>query len=130
MFGAAKVFQQARKTLNVRGGHMDAPAGALSGGNRQKLVVGRWLFGRQPRVLLLSQPTQGVDVGARADIAVALRRLTEQQVIVLVASSEADEDRSLCDRAVICDVQTWIASPRCEQWEERLLEGLVTRNAA
>ena len=127
---AAQVFQQAQQALNVRGGHMDASAGALSGGNRQKLVVGRWLFGRRPRMLLLSQPTQGVDVGARTDIAVALRRLAEQQVIVLVASSEADEIALLCDRAVICEGQTWIASPRSERWEERLLEGLVTRNAA
>jgi ABC-type sugar transport system ATPase subunit len=127
---AARVFREAQLMLNVRGGLMDASAGALSGGNRQKLVVGRWLFGRQPRILLLSQPTQGVDVGARTDIAVALRRLAEQQVIVLVASSEADEIALLCDRAVICEGQTWIASPRSERWEERLLEGLVTRNAA
>jgi ABC-type sugar transport system ATPase subunit len=127
---AARVFREAQKTLNVRGGHMDASAGALSGGNRQKLVVGRWLLGRQPSVLLLSQPTQGVDVGARTDIAIALRRLAEQQVIVLVASSEADEIALLCDRAIICDTQTWFASPRSERWEERLLEGLVTRNAA
>jgi ABC-type sugar transport system ATPase subunit len=126
---AAKVFAQAKQALNVRGGHMDAPAGALSGGNQQKLVVGRWLFGRQPRVLLLSQPTQGVDVGARTDIAVALRRLAEQDVTVLVASSEADEIALLCDRALICEGQPWIASPWSERWEERLLEGLVNRAA-
>jgi ABC-type sugar transport system ATPase subunit len=126
---AARVFQEAQRALNIRGGHMDASAGALSGGNRQKLVVGRWLFGRQPSMLLLSQPTQGVDVGARTDIAVALRRLAEQRVITLVASSEADEIALLCDRAVICEGQTWIASSRSEQWEERLLEGLVARNA-
>jgi ABC-type sugar transport system ATPase subunit len=127
---AATVFRQARQALNVRGGHMDAPVGSLSGGNRQKLVVGRWLFGPRPKVLLLSQPTQGVDVGARTDIAIALRRLAEQQVTILVASSEADEIALLCDRAIICEGQTWLASPRCERWEERLLEGLVTRAAA
>jgi ABC-type sugar transport system ATPase subunit len=127
---AARVFGQAKQALDVRGGHMDGPAGALSGGNRQKLVVGRWLFGVRPRVLLLAQPTQGVDVGARTDIAIALRRLAEQQVVVLVASSEADEIALLCDRALICDGPAWTEAPRGARWEERLLEGLVTRHAA
>ena len=126
---AAGVYQRAKQALNIRGGHMDAPAGALSGGNRQKLVVGRWLFGRQPKVLLLSQPTQGVDVGARMDIAVALRHLAEQGVTILVASSEADEIALLCDRAIICEGLEWIDSPRSDRWEEQLLEGLVTQAA-
>lgn len=122
---AAAVFRHAKQALNVRGGHMDGPAGALSGGNRQKLVVGRWLFGRRPNVLLLSQPTQGVDVGARTDIAVALRRLAEEDAVILVASSEADEIALLCDRAIVCEGPTWEECPRTEQWEERLLEGLI-----
>jgi ABC-type sugar transport system ATPase subunit len=127
---AAKVFERAKQALKVRGGHMDAPVGSLSGGNRQKLVVGRWLFGPQPKVLLLSQPTQGVDVGARTDIAIALRRLAAQNVTVLVASSEADEIALLCDRAIICEGQTWLDSSQGDGWEERLLEGLVARAAA
>jgi ABC-type sugar transport system ATPase subunit len=127
---AAEVFERAKQALNVRGGHMDAPVGSLSGGNRQKLVVGRWLFGPQPKVLLLSQPTQGVDVGARTDIAIALHRLAVQDVTILVASSEADEIALLCDRAIICEGQTWLDSSRGDGWEERLLEGLVARAAA
>jgi ABC-type sugar transport system ATPase subunit len=122
---AAVVYDRARRALNIRGGHMDAPAGALSGGNRQKLVVGRWLYGDRPKALLLSQPTQGVDVGARTDIAVALRRLAEEGVAILVASSEADEIALLCDRSFICEGQRWVISKRGRDWEERLLQGLV-----
>jgi ABC-type sugar transport system ATPase subunit len=124
------VYTEAKAALDVRGGDMDAPVGAFSGGNRQKFVVGRWLFGRRPDVLLLSQPTQGVDVGARMDIAHALRRLSEEGVAIVVASSEADEIALLCDRAVICEGLTWAESAPGEGWEERLLQGLMVRAGA
>ena len=126
---AARVYARAEEALNVETGHIDDPIIALSGGNRQKIVVGRWLFGRQPKVLLLSQPTQGVDVGARADIARALRRLTGEGVTVLVASSESDEIELLCDRAFVCEGTPWQASERAADWSERLLEALIRRAA-
>ena len=62
----------------------------LSGGNQQKVVIGRWL-GPGSRVLLLDEPTRGVDVGARAEIQTIIRRLAEQGRAVLVISSEFDE---------------------------------------
>jgi ABC-type sugar transport system ATPase subunit len=124
------VYRRAKEALDVRGGDMDAPVGAFSGGNRQKFVVGRWIFGRRPSVLLLSQPTQGVDVGARLDIARALRRLSDDGVTVIVASSEADEISLLCDRALICEGDTWAESSPGEDWEERLLQGLMVRAGA
>jgi ABC-type sugar transport system ATPase subunit len=123
------VYRRAKEALDVRGGDMDAPVGAFSGGNRQKFVVGRWLFGRRPAVLLLSQPTQGVDVGARMDIARALRRLSDHGTAVVVASSEADEISLLCDRAFICEGDAWAESSPGEAWEERLLQGLMVRAA-
>lgn len=125
---AARVYRRAETALNIEGGHIDAPVGALSGGNRQKIVVGRWLFGDTPKVLLLSQPTQGVDVGARVDIARALQRLTAEGVTVLVASSESDEIELLCDRAIICEGKTWLASEPGPDWSERLLEGLINHS--
>lgn len=104
---------------------MDGPVSALSGGNRQKVVLGRWIFGDRPTVLLLSQPTQGVDVGARLDIANALRNLTESGVTVLVASSEADEIELLCDRAYTCFGDHWPESGASAGWSENLLKSLV-----
>ena len=121
----ARTFRGAAKALNIRVGAVDTPIGAFSGGNRQKIVIGRWIFGLQPRLLLLSQPTQGVDIGARTDIARALRKLADQGVTILVASSEADEIALLCERAVICEGERWQECPRTELWEERLLEGLL-----
>lgn len=106
---------------------MDGPVSALSGGNRQKVVLGRWIFGDRPNVLLLSQPTQGVDVGARLDIANALRTLTASGVSVLVASSEADEIELLCDRAYTCFGEYWPESSASADWSESLLKSLVER---
>lgn len=124
---AAAIFQRAKESLNIRGGHMDGPVSALSGGNRQKVVLGRWIFGDRPNVLLLSQPTQGVDVGARLDIANALRNLTRNGVTVLVASSEADEIELLCDRAYTCFGDYWPESGASADWSESLLKSLVER---
>lgn len=122
---AEKAYVRAEKVLNLRGGHRHSPVTALSGGNRQKIVLGRWMFGDNPRLLLLAQPTQGVDVGARADIAVALRQMAEDGVTVLVASSESDEIELLCDRALTLYGAGSIETEPGPNWSERLLKSLV-----
>jgi ABC-type sugar transport system ATPase subunit len=77
-----------------------SPAGRLSGGNQQKVVLAKWLATR-PRVLLLDEPTRGVDVGAKADIYKLLHAIKETGVGILVSSSETPELRLLCDRIVV-----------------------------
>src|SRR5262249_4982072 len=71
-----------------------APVSTLSGGNQQKVVLGKWLE-RPPRVLLLDEPTRGVDVGAREEIYNILTGLTRRGVAVLLASSDLLEVRRL-----------------------------------
>jgi inositol transport system ATP-binding protein len=72
----------------------------LSGGNQQKVVVGRWLVGPL-RVLLVDEPTKGVDVGGKAEILRALRELAAAGVAVVVTSSELDEVAEVADRVVV-----------------------------
>ncbi|GIH10722.1 sugar ABC transporter ATP-binding protein [Rhizocola hellebori] len=91
--GAAK--QLDLKPLDVR-----RSAGTLSGGNQQKVVVGRWLLGGT-KLLILDEPTRGVDVGARAELYQVIRGLTEQGVGVLLVSSEVPEVLGLADRVLV-----------------------------
>ncbi len=77
-----------------------AAAATLSGGNQQKVVLGKWLAA-QPRVLLLDEPTRGVDVGARAEIHERLHRLAGTGIAVLLVSSELDEVLALADRVLV-----------------------------
>jgi ribose transport system ATP-binding protein len=86
--------------LGIVTGSVDTPVGELSGGNAQKVVFGKWLYGPS-RVLLLDEPTAGVDVGAKADILRLVRRQAELGRAVLIVSSEFEELRSTCDRILV-----------------------------
>jgi ribose transport system ATP-binding protein len=78
----------------------DAPAAILSGGNQQKLLLGKWLA-TSPRVLVMHEPTQGVDVGARRDILIAARRVAAGGAAVLIASMEVEDLATACDRVLV-----------------------------
>lgn len=123
----SSMYERAKRALEIRGAGQNAPISAFSGGNRQKHALGRWLFGRPPMVLLLCQPVQGVDVGARADIATALREVADEGVTVLIASSETDEISLFCDRTLVCEGDNWPELQRSPGWEQHMLEGLLTR---
>ena len=85
--------------FGVRGPGPDAPIEALSGGNQQKVVVGRWLDG-DPRLLLLDEPFRGVDVGARADIGRVLRERAADTAVI-VASADPQEVLDVADRVLV-----------------------------
>ena len=72
----------------------------LSGGNQQKVLIGKWLL-RKPRILILDEPTVGVDVGAKAEIYALLRALREGGTAILVVSSDMDEVMTVADRIMV-----------------------------
>ncbi len=91
--------------LGVRPPHPQLLAGQLSGGNQQKVVLGKWLEG-SPTLLILHEPTQGVDVGARADILDALAAAARSGMSILIASLEAADLAAVCDRVLVFADQT------------------------
>ncbi len=86
--------------LDVRIASLDQATLDLSGGNQQKVVIAKWLL-RNASVLMLDEPTRGIDVGAKAEIHALLRRLARQKKAILVVSSEIPELIALCDRIVV-----------------------------
>ncbi|WAX76870.1 sugar ABC transporter ATP-binding protein [Streptomyces sp. KMM 9044] len=95
--GAARA---ATRELSLRPDNPDVPVRTLSGGNQQKAVLARWLL-RGCRVLLLDEPTRGVDVGARAELYAVIRRLADEGLAVLLVSSEVPEVLGLADRVLV-----------------------------
>ncbi|WP_307827873.1 sugar ABC transporter ATP-binding protein [Nocardioides sp. SYSU D00038] len=92
--------EQLTTSLDVRPTGVVRAVGTLSGGNQQKVVLARWLL-RECRVLLLDEPTRGVDVGARTEIYQLIRTLADSGVAVVVVSSEVEEVLGLSDRVLV-----------------------------
>ncbi len=86
--------------LSVKTPSLDAPVGHLSGGNQQKVALARWLVA-EPSLLILDEPTQGVDVGAKAEIHRLMSTLVERGLAVLMISSELPEILGMSDRVVV-----------------------------
>jgi ABC-type sugar transport system ATPase subunit len=84
----------------IRAASVDEPVGTLSGGNQQKVLLGRWMH-LNPRLLVLEDPTQGVDVGTRAEIYAAIAALADRGSSILLISSDFEEVAELCDRVVV-----------------------------
>ncbi|GAB2912295.1 sugar ABC transporter ATP-binding protein [Paraburkholderia jirisanensis] len=99
---ARRVAAQSRAS-NVKHGGASEPVATLSGGNQQKLIIGKWLM-TQPAILLLDEPTRGVDVAAKAEIYNQILQAARAGLTVVVASSEIDELMLMCDRIlVLCE---------------------------
>ena len=98
------------------------PVGSLSGGNQQKVVLAKWLE-TGPRVLLLDEPTRGIDVGAKQEIYDLLFRLAEQGLAIVVVSSELPELLYLADRIAghVRGPARWASSARAEASEDAIM---------
>lgn len=95
-----RAVEEAVRDFQISAAATDAPVSRLSGGNQQKVVLAKW-FATEPRVLLLDEPTRGVDVGAKAEIYRLLEQAKERGLAILVSSSETSELLHLCDRVLV-----------------------------
>ncbi|GAB4521729.1 MAG: sugar ABC transporter ATP-binding protein [Anaerolineae bacterium] len=97
---ATEDCQGVSRNLNIVMASLDAPVNSLSGGNAQKVVIGKWLL-RSPKLLLLNDPTKGVDVGAKGEFYRLLAELRQSGTAILFYSSDDEELLGLCDRVLV-----------------------------
>ncbi|MEV4513094.1 sugar ABC transporter ATP-binding protein [Dactylosporangium sp. NPDC049525] len=110
--------------LDLRPNDVRRPVRTLSGGNQQKVVVGRWLLGGT-KLLLLDEPTRGVDVGARAELYQVIRRLADEGVGVLLVSSEVPEVLGLSDRVLVMREGRLVREAPADELDEDTVLDLV-----
>ena len=112
--------------LAVKAPSLEAPVSALSGGNQQKVVMARAMLSK-PAILVADEPTQGVDVGARAEIYRILREVSADGVPVVLASSDALELEGLCDRVIVMSRGQAVATLEGDAvTEERIVHAAIS----
>ncbi|MEV4349829.1 multiple monosaccharide ABC transporter ATP-binding protein [Actinoplanes sp. NPDC049596] len=116
-----KVAEGYRKSLNIKAPSVASVTGKLSGGNQQKVVLAKWIF-TDPDVLILDEPTRGIDVGAKYEIYTIINELADAGKAVLVISSELPELLGLCDRIYTLSAGRITGEvPRAEATQEGLM---------
>jgi D-xylose transport system ATP-binding protein len=113
--------------LRIKAQDLEQAVGTLSGGNQQKVVLGKVLL-TQPKVLLLDEPTRGIDVGAKLEVYELVNRLTAAGQAIVLVSSELGELLGMSDRIVmLCDGRVGGVFDRAEATQERLLAAAMGR---
>ena len=116
----AQLAKQMVQRLRVRSFNAEQSVGTLSGGNQQKVIFARWLH-RDCPVVLLDEPTRGVDVGARSDLYAEINTMTHQGKAVMVVSSDLRELMELCDRIAVMHQGRLVATFERGQWSQQAL---------
>jgi ribose transport system ATP-binding protein len=117
------------RTLAIRASSVEQPVAELSGGNQQKVVLGKWLY-TDPDILLFDEPTRGIDVGAKFEIYRLLLDLADKGKAILVVSSELEELTGLCDRiAVMSAGRVAAVFGRGEWTEEKIMAASLSNYA-
>ncbi len=118
-----------RRQTNIRSSSVYQVTGNLSGGNQQKVVLSKWLFA-DPEVLILDEPTRGIDVGAKYEIYTIINKLAEQGKAILVISSEMPELLGVCDRIYVMNEGRILGEmPASEASQERIMRMIVRGEA-
>jgi ribose transport system ATP-binding protein len=110
------------QNLRIKTPSLNTPVSSLSGGNQQKVVLAKYVL-TNPKLFLLDEPTQGIDVGAKAEIYSLINRLAQEGAAVMIASSEMPELLALCDRIVVmCEGRVSGELTRTDATQERILD--------
>jgi len=122
------VAQQYRDKLRIRCAGVGQKTVHLSGGNQQKVVLSKWLF-TEPEVLILDEPTRGIDVGAKYEIYTIIAQLAAEGKCVIVISSEMPELLGMSDRIYVMNEGRFVAEmPASEASQEKIMRAIVKVN--
>jgi putative multiple sugar transport system ATP-binding protein len=122
------VAQRFRQQLRIRSAGVGQKTLNLSGGNQQKVVLSKWLF-TSPEVLILDEPTRGIDVGAKYEIYTIIAQLAAEGKCVIIISSEMPELLGLSDRICVMNEGRFVAEmPAAEASQEKIMRAIVTRH--
>ncbi|MFF1353194.1 multiple monosaccharide ABC transporter ATP-binding protein [Streptomyces sp. NPDC058297] len=120
-----KVSEGFRKSMNIKAPNVFEPVGRLSGGNQQKVVLSKWIFAG-PDVLILDEPTRGIDVGAKYEIYTVIDQLAAEGKAVVFISSELPELLGMCDRIYTMSAGRLTGEvPRAEATQEVLMRHMT-----
>ena len=127
--GEAELAEETIKKMNVKTPHAEQIVQYLSGGNQQKVVLGKWLA-MNPRLLLLDEPTRGIDIGSKQEIYKLMEDLAASGVAVLFVSSEMEEVLGMADRALVMHEGAITGELSRDQLSEEAIMQLATGNQA
>lgn len=120
------ISNEYRKKLNIKCSGIDQRVESLSGGNQQKVVLGKWIMS-DPDVLILDEPTRGIDVGAKYEIYTIINKLASEGKAILMISSEMPELLGMCDRIyVITDGEIAGELPRAQATQESIMKCIMS----
>jgi putative multiple sugar transport system ATP-binding protein len=116
-----------RGRMRIRSHSVYQEAGKLSGGNQQKVVLSKWLF-TDPKVLILDEPTRGIDVGAKYEIYCIINELADAGKGVVVISSEMPELLGICDRICVMNEGAFVGEfPAAEATQEKIMRAIMRK---
>ncbi|MEG0049723.1 MAG: sugar ABC transporter ATP-binding protein [Clostridia bacterium] len=120
--------EEYREKLGIKAPSVEQLVGNLSGGNQQKVLVGKWMFA-QPDIMLLDEPTRGVDVGAKYEIYQIINDLVAQGKSILMISSELPEILGMCDRIYVMNEGRLIAELSAKEASQEAIMGYIMQDS-
>jgi len=120
-----KIADTAVEQMKVKTPHIEQPVRFLSGGNQQKIVLGKWLA-MNPKLLMLDEPTRGIDIGAKREIYKLMEKLATQGIAILFVSSEMEEVLGMADRVYVMHEGRISGELKKEEMSEESIMQLAT----
>ena len=122
---ALSVAREYRDKLNIKCSSILQKTVNLSGGNQQKVVLSKWLFAN-PDVLILDEPTRGIDVGAKYEIYTIINQLADEGKGIILISSELSEILGICDRIYVMNEGRIVGEmPKAEASQEKIMQSIM-----